>query len=322
MKTVSTAITIKKSDRILIIGGTGFLGQHLINRCLEDTFNITCINLSGRLFKGKYLNNLEFIQADITRQSQLHYALRGKSFDYVFNLGGYIDHTPFFNGGRKIIETHFVSLMNLLDCLDRERLKAFVQVGSSDEYGNSPAPQKETMREMPISPYSLAKTASSHFIQMLHRTEGFPGVVLRFFLVYGTGQDKSRFLPQIINAFLKDETIETTKGEQLRDFCYVKDVVEGMINAALTPEAHGHIINIASGVPISIYNMIEKVYVMVGKGKPIFGIRPYRKGENMELYADINLAKSILNWKPQTSLEDGIKKTIEYYRRSMIGGKQ
>ena len=71
--------------------------------------------------------------------------------------------------------------MNLIDCLDKERLKGFVQIGSSDEYGNALSPQRETMREMPISPYSFAKAAASHFIQMLSHTEGSPGVVLRFF---------------------------------------------------------------------------------------------------------------------------------------------
>lgn len=308
--------TFQRTDKILIIGGTGFIGSHLAKRCLKDTKHVTVLGLRGTLNKELDFKNIEILQADITNKGNLQTVFHDKSFDYVFNLSGYIDHTPYFKGGRKVIESHFIGIMNLLDCLDRERLKGFVQIGSSDEYGNMPAPQKEVMREEPISPYSVAKTAASHFIQVLSRTEGFPGVVLRFFLVYGPGQDDKRFLPQIIKACLKDEEFKTSEGRQLRDFCYVDDVVNAMIKAALSPVARGHIINIASGIPISIRDVVEKVINLVGGGKPLWGSYPYRRGENMELHADISLSKTLLEWEPKVSLEDGLKNTIEYYKKN------
>ena len=92
-----------------------------------------------------------------------------KGFDYVVNLGGYINHQLFKDGGRNLIDTHFITIQNLVEVLPRNKLKRFVQIGSSDEYGNAPAPQNEKMREQPISPYSLAKVASTHFLQMLHK---------------------------------------------------------------------------------------------------------------------------------------------------------
>ncbi|MDR4508744.1 MAG: NAD-dependent epimerase/dehydratase family protein [Candidatus Brocadiaceae bacterium] len=302
------------SDRILIIGGTGFIGSHLVRRCLKKSPFVSCIGLTGKADKGVLGKEVEYLQADIANTRQLQSVLKDRMFDYVFNVGGYVDHAPYFKGGRRMIEAHFIGLMNLLDCLDRKKLKGFVQIGSSDEYGSVPAPQNESLREMPIAPYSLAKASASHFIQMLHSTEGLPGVVVRLFLTYGPGQDKKRFLPQIIHAFLQNESVETTEGMQLRDFCYVEDVVEGLVGAAVTPQAKGRIINIASGVPVSIRKMIETVFNMIGKGKPLFGARPYRIGEHIELYADISVAKNILGWEPQTSLEEGLEKTIEYYR--------
>jgi len=305
----------KSSDRILIIGGTGFIGIHLAKRCLQDTSHVACLGLSGRYYKESFVKNVKFIQTDITNKEQLWLALYNKHFDYVFNLGGYINHLQFFSGGRMVIESHLVGLMNLIDCIDRERLKGFVQIGSSDEYGSTHAPQKEDIREMPISPYSFAKTAASQFIQMLFRTEGFPGVVLRFFLVYGPGQDNKRFLPQIINGCLNNEEFKTSEGKQLRDFCYIDDAVNAMIKAAVTQEAMGQVINIASGSPVIIKELIEKIMSLTGGGKPIWGAHPYRKGENMELYADISLAEHLLAWKPHTSLEEGLKKTIDYYRQ-------
>lgn len=311
-------INFKNTDRILIIGGTGFIGRHLVAKCSKETPFITCIGLNEKpdLDKTGFLN-VKNIEVDISDKAAVNQIIRNQPFDYVFNLGGYIDHTPYFKGGRKVIEASFIGLMNIIDCLDRSSLKGFVHVGSSDEYGTSPAPQKESMREMEISPYSLAKTAGIHFLQMIAHAEGFPVVALRFFLVYGPGQDDKRFLPQVIKACLKNEEFKTSEGKQLRDFCYINDIVEAMIQAALLTEVKGRIINIGSGKPILIREMIEKVIKIIGKGRPIWGAHPYRKGENMELYPDITLASQMLNWQPGTSLDEGLQKTIQYYREQI-----
>lgn len=304
----------KNTDRILIVGGTGFIGSHLAKRCAKETPHVTCLGFSSSANKEQCLQNLTVFHADICNKEQLNSVLHNKQFDYVFNLGGYIDHTHYLKGGRKLIEAHFIGLLNLIDCIDRGELKGFVQTGSSDEYGDNPAPQKETMRERPISPYSLAKTATAHFTQMLYNTEGFPGTVLRFFLVYGVGQDEQRFLPQIIKGCLNNDEFKASGGNQLRDFCYIDDIIDAMIKAVVSPFSKGHIINIASGKPISIKEMIQKIVRLTRGGKPLWGTHPYRKGENMELYADITLAKSLLDWEPKTGLDVGLQKTIEYYR--------
>jgi nucleoside-diphosphate-sugar epimerase len=236
-----------------------------------------------------------------------------KDFDYVVNLGGYIDHKLFMEGGRSLIDAHFSALLNLLEVLPRHRLKRFVQIGSSDEYGNTPAPQHENQREQPISPYSLAKTANTHFLQMLSRTENFPSVILRLFLTYGPGQDSSRFLPQIIRGCLDDATFPTSAGGQLRDFCYVDDSVQAILQALTHPEVEGDVFNVASGIPVSIREMVEKVRNITGSGNPQYGDVPYRNGENMALYANISKAKRLLNWEPTISLDIGLKKTIDWY---------
>jgi len=202
----------------------------------------------------------------------------------------------------------------LVEFIPRETLKRFVQIGSSDEYGNAPSPQNEDLREHPISPYSLGKVASTHFLQMLHQTENFPAIVLRLFLTYGPGQDLARFLPQIIKGCLSAEEFPTSLGEQLRDFCYIDDTVSAIIKSLECEAAVGEVINIASGTPVTIRQVIEKVTELVGgSGTPNFGGIPYRVGENMSLFANVSKAKNILGWKPCTSLDKGIKRTIEWY---------
>jgi len=306
-------------SKVLVVGGCGFIGQALVKRLITLGADVVSLNRQEKKDRESIKGVTEVV-ADLRDHTSLKKKLDGRSFDYVFNLGGYIDHSPYLNGGRMVIDTHYVGTLNLLDQVYSPSLKAFIQIGSSDEYGNVPAPQTEKVREAPIAPYSAAKVAATYLIQTLARTENFPGVVIRLFLVYGPGQDEGRFLPQIIKGCLRNESFKTSKGAQLRDFCYIEDAIDGMVNAALSPSAIGSVINIASGAAISIREIIDKVVDLTGGGKPLWGTHPYRKGENMELYADISLAKSLLQWKPETKLEEGLKKTVDYYRNSVSRG--
>ena len=305
---------IQRTDKILIVGGTGYIGRHLVRRCLQHSPHIVCVGRERPLSPTNGMADVRIVHTDMRKPKQLKTDLADDGFDYVFNLGGYIDHRSFLDGGRQVVDAHFNGVMNLIACLNRERLKGFVQIGSSDEYGNCPAPQQEAMREQPISAYSLAKTAATHLIQTLAGTENFPGVVLRLFLVYGPGQDEGRFLPQIIKGCLDDLAFKTSEGKQLRDFCFVEDVVDAMVRAAVRPTARGHVINIGSGEPITIREMVQKIVGMTGGGKPLWGTFPYRTGENMALYPDTHMAYRLLDWKPRTGLEEGLAKTIEHYR--------
>ncbi len=297
--------------KILIVGGHGFIGKHVAAHALRLGWDVTSLSLQHRQNNG----DLKTISADITKFNELEQALHQKKFDYVINCGGYIHHALFSQGGLSSLESHFIGVVNLTQILDRSTLRAFINLGSSDEYGNNPAPQDESQREAPLSPYSLGKTASTHFLQMLHRTENFPAITLRLFLTYGPGQNDERFLPQIIKGCLQDRSFPTSAGEQLRDFCFIKDTVDALFIALDKPAAHGEVINIASGQAVSIRHMIETVRNLIGQGQPQFGKIPYRTGENKALYANISKAYALLGWQPSTSLTEGLQQTINYYRQ-------
>jgi len=297
------------NGKLLIVGGSGFIGRNLSIKSVNLGYQTTVISLT-KIDSDKKISKVKYIQVDITNLIDLRKKLSNQIFHYIINLSGYIDHSSFLNGGNKVIETHFGGVQNLLEVVDWSQLKKFVQIGSSDEYGGLPAPQNEDLRESPISPYSIGKVSSTNLLQMLYRTEKFPAVVLRLFLVYGDGQSNNRFVPQIINGCLLDKIFATSKGEQLRDFCYVDDITDGILLSLENEKVNGEIINLASGVPISIREVIEIIQEYVGGGKPDFGKIPYRNGENMRLFADISKAKTILNWYPKITLLEGIKKTV------------
>ena len=301
-----------KPPRLLVIGGSGFIGQHVVRRGVCQGWQVTSLGLHAPV-TSKMTPGVQYIVADLAQADSLRQSGDNR-FDYVVNLGGYIDHALFACGGRRLIRSHFDGLLNLLEFLDRTNIKRFVQIGSSDEYGDVPAPQHERLRERPISPYSLAKLAATHFLQMLQRTEGFPAVTLRLFLTYGPGQDERRFLPQIIRGCLDDSEFPASAGAQLRDFCYVEDTVEAIFRCFDCEAANGQVINVASGEAKSIRDMIEQTVRLIGCGRPQFGKVSYRAGENMALYADISVARRILGWRPLTPLAVGLNATIEWIR--------
>jgi nucleoside-diphosphate-sugar epimerase len=300
------------TPRLLVIGGNGFIGRHVVEHARIIGWDVTSLGLKQSVENP--LEGVGYVSADIADKASLHSALPDNAFDYVVNCGGYIDHAPYFNGGKKAFEAHATGVYNLAECIDRSRLKRFINIGSSDEYGNAPAPQSETLREVPISPYSLGKTAATHFLQTLYRTEQFPAVTLRLFLTYGPGQDARRFLPQIIRGCLDDAAFPVSAGEQLRDFCYIDDTMRAIFLALTHDAALGEVINVGSGIPVTIRDVIQQVHQLIGKGTPHYGAVPYRPSENMALYADATKARQLLGWQPQVSLATGLRNTVEWIK--------
>jgi nucleoside-diphosphate-sugar epimerase len=305
-------------DQLLVVGGAGFIGQHVVKKALTQGFNTTILSKNDCKAIDK-LDGVTYLSVDISHKVSLLTRLEGKVFDYVINLGGYVDHANYLNGGDRVYDVHFNGVRNLVDCLDKSKIKGFVQIGSSDEYGNNPAPQSEIQREAPISPYSCAKVASTYFLQTLYKTEKFPAVILRPFLVYGPGQGIERFIPQIIKGCINNQKFPTSKGEQLRDFCFIDDVIHAIFSSLDNDNVHGEVINIASGKPISIKRMVNTIVDMIGSGEPQFDQIAYRSGENMALYGDITKAKKLLDWKPSVGLEQGLAETIKWVKKTTNG---
>jgi len=306
---------VNNSDKILVVGGTGFIGHHLLKETIRRGWSSTSVSLNPPIQYRK-IAKVNYVFADVTNKSELKSKI-GDDYDYVVNLGGYPDHNLLDKGGEKIINNHFTSVINLLSIISREKIKRFVQIGSSDEYGETVhGPQVETTREQPISPYSVAKVASTHFIQMLFRTEQFPGVALRPFLVYGPGQDEKRFIPQVIKGCLSESAFPTSEGKQVRDFCHVNDAVNAIMLAMLSNDSNGNIFNIGSGVPVTIRSVVEIITKIINKGRPIFGEVPFRSGENMSLYANIDSIQQVLKWKPRVDFQVGIRNAIDWYQKN------
>ena len=302
---------MKHSKKILIVGGTGFIGYHLAKQSLKKGWQVTSIS-SKPPKKIRYLSKVKYIRCDITNKKLLE-SRTNNNFDYIVNLGGYIDHS----NKKKTFSTHYNGCKNLAEIFLKKIPSSFIQIGSSLEYGSANSPQKENIKcnlKSIKSIYGKAKLSSSIHMINLFKKKKFPVTILRLYLVYGPKQDVNRFLPTIINGCLKNKKFTISKGDQLRDFLYVDDAVEAIIKSLINKNTRGQIINLGSGKPKLIKNVIEKVKKISKGGKPQYGMFKLRKFDIQKLYPSIVKVKNTINWKPKTSFDKGLKKTINSYR--------
>lgn len=301
-----------RNSKILVSGGSGFIGKNLISELISKGNEITSISKERKTIQNPS-KNIDFVFHDLTKPMNKNMIKKLSNIDYVINCSGYVDHLDFENNGKNIFYNHFESVYTLSNLAIEIGVKSFIHLGSSDEYGINKSPLKESTRESPESPYALGKLSSTHYLQQCFRKGKLNTVILRPFLLFGEGQSKNRFLPYLIDNCIKDRKFKVSKGEQIRDYLYIKDFNRALINSINNKKAYGEVINIASGIPISIKEIITIVQEITGKGEPIFGGVDYRRGESMELYADINKARKILNWEPKYKFSNTLKKVISWY---------
>ena len=302
-----------RNSKIIVAGGSGFIGRNLIIDLLKNGYEVISISKNSEKIKYK-IKGVHYIFHDLSKPINIQKLKISKNIDSIINCSGYINHQNFLNGGQKVFNDHFKLITSLTKLAIDLKVESLVHIGSSDEYGNNRSPIKENVREDPISPYALGKLTSTHFLQQCFKQNILQPVILRPFLVFGENQKKDRFLPFLIHNCIEDNEFKVTKGEQIRDYLYIKDFNRAVINSINNKKAYGEVINIASGIPISIQEVIKQTVQIIGRGEPIFGGINYRIGESMELYANINKAKLILDWEPKYEFKDSLEKVINSYK--------
>jgi len=296
--------------RILIIGGTGFLGYHLAKFCLKKKFKV--ISISKNSPKSiRFLKKVFYIRCDTSNKKLLEKKLN-YNFDYVVNFGGYVDHS----NKKETFKSHYISAKILGNIFLKKKIKKYVQIGSSMEYGHARSPQKESDKCKPKSVYGVSKFLATKYFLNLYIKYNFPVTILRLYQVYGPYQDLNRFIPIVINNCKLDKNFPCSSGEQFRDFLFVDDLIRAIFITLNKKQASGNIINIGSGKPIKLKKIIRKIKNYFRKGKPLFGMIKLRKEELLKVYPDLNRVKNILNWSPRVDFNSGIKKTINFYQRN------
>lgn len=236
-------------------------------------------------------------------------------FDYIVNLGGYVDHSK----QEKTYRSHYLGSKYLADFFLNKKIKKFIQVGSSLEYGKLKSPQYENVvskTEKLNSIYAKSKLLATNYIINLYKKYKFPCTVVRLFLVYGENQDFNRLIPFVIKSCLCNKKFNTSNGNQMRDFLHINDCINAIVKIAQSSKANGEIINIGYGKAIKVKSVINFIKKNIGKGIPNFGTIPLRKDENQKMYPSIKKVKKIINWKPQIKIKIGLCRTIKYIKNN------
>ena len=314
----------RRYSRVLVTGGAGFIGSHLVDRLLKEGFEVTVIDdlSTGRLENIAHNQNrkdFHFVKGDIRDRDLVKKTV--KDMDAVFHEAALVSITFSVQNPILANDINVSGTLNLLKASSDLDVKRFIYASSAAVYGETSLPQKrEDMSTNPTSPYGVSKLAAENYVRSFHTVYGLETVSLRYFNVYGPRQ---RF--DIQSAYGGAITIFTNRllknmppiiygdGEQTRDFVYIQDVIEANMLALKSKNAAGEVFNIGTGKNISI-NQIAEILKDKMNRKNLKNVHADPRPTDIRHgYADINKAKKILGYNPKFSIKEGLTELVNWY---------
>lgn len=303
---------------IVIFGAGGFVGAslfHAISKYRNDCFAVTHQSHIPSRLQGADPQNV--LNADLTDIHSLETLFEKYKFRTIFNLSTYGGFSYQWET-TKIFETNFVGLGNLVTVAEKHGFSAFVQGGSSSEYGlNSSAPAEDGDL-LPNSEYSVSKIASSYYIKYLGDIKQLPVIHLRYYSVYGPLESYDRLIPNLLKQCSEGKFPPLTNPEISRDYIYIDDVIEATVLAATigVNVARGKAINIATGKKTTLKELVQIVKGICSIGiEPLWGGMENRSWDVKDWYGNPEFAEKALGWKPRTDLQEGLKKELEWIKQ-------
>jgi len=302
-----------ENGKVLVTGGAGFIGSHLVPRLLEKGHSVVVLDnlCSGKLKNMQSIRDhpsFTFMQGDIRDRAMLHDALIG--VDAVVHLAALIDVSASVVDPLQTHEVNVTGTLNVMQEAVENKLKKFVLASSTAVYGDVKAlPVKEDTVLKPISPYAASKASSEAYCGAFALCYGLDAVVLRFFNVYGLRNENSPY-SGVITKFLQKAcggevlTVEGN-GEQTRDFIHVNDVVNALVLALEGEGLKGEVFNVCTGVPASINQLVDTVRAVTGKELCVMHAPP-RVGDIRASYGDPAKAMKQLGFKSTIDLSQGL----------------
>lgn len=288
----------KENKNILIIGGTGFIGYHLIKRLLKIGWKPYSIS-RYKPVKEKLLKKVDYLNLNINNLKSIKNKLK-KNYRYIINLSG-------------VTSKNKKGIINITNYLAKRKIKKFIHIGSSAEYGNQKSlPHTENLKCEPVSQYGKQNLKNTNYLIDSYKKNKLPVIILRLFQVYGNKDNNNKIIPFILKNCLKNKRFNLTKGLQTRDFCHIDDLVDSiiLILRVKNKRLNGNIFNIASGRSIKIKNLVNMIKLKVKGGRPNFGAKKIKKSEIIHSRASIKKIKKYINWSPKITLNKGINLLI------------
>lgn len=305
---------------ILVTGGAGFIASHITTALVQRGDRVRVLDNLCAGFKHNLKHvwdDIEFIEGDVADPDCVAAAVKGT--ELVFHQAALASVPLSLEKPLEVNRACVTGTVNVLDQAAKAGVRRVIYAASSATYGNRPhAAKRETDLPQVLSPYAAAKLAGELYCQAFYHSFGLETVGLRYFNVFGPRQDPespySAVIPLFVTAILGGQKpIVYGDGGQSRDFIYVGNVVQGNLLASEADGVAGQVINMAEGRQTSLLQLLDILSRLLGKSvTPDF--QPARKGDVRESLADITLARQLLEFEPETDLETGLSRTIDYYR--------
>jgi len=305
---------------ILVTGGAGFIGSHLVTALVERGHWVRVLDN----FCTSHPDNLRHVQdrceiyeADIVEPDACRAATKG--VEIVFHEAALGSVPKSVDQPQPSHDTNINETFNVLRACVENKVRRFIYAGSSSAYGDSDvSPKHEGIVPAPLSPYAVQKLTGEYYLRAFHECFALETLSLRYFNVFGERQDpKSRYaaaIPAFVVSILRGESPTIYgDGNQSRDFTYIDNVVEGNLLAMETNNATGDAINLACGGQITVNQVISAINTELGTHVSPNYVDP-RPGDVRHSCADITLAGKVLHFQPTVSFEEGLKRSIDYYK--------
>jgi UDP-glucose 4-epimerase len=317
-----------EQKKVLITGGLGFVGSNLALKLVEEGARVTLLDSMLPLYGGNLFNiepvreKVQVTFTDIRDQSSMDYVVRDQ--DYIFHLAGQVSHVDSITDPVTDVDINVKGTLSVLEaCRKFNRDARIIFTGTRGEYGPSAKlPVDESAPTNPMGMYAITNLAAEKMVLMYHEVHGIRSVCLRITNTYGPRHQMKHNRYGVLNWFVRlamdDETIPLFgDGKILRDFLYVEDLVRALRECALSEKASGEIFNVGSSQPISFLDLVQEIIAVTGTGR--YEFRPFtaeRKAlEPGDFWSDVSKIRKTVGWTPSIPLQEGLRRTVEYYRR-------
>ena len=305
----------------LITGAAGFVGANLLSRLVSTGHNNIHILIRPHTDTwriNRILNNVTVHTGDISDALSVNKLVTSIKPRVIFHLAATTSgaHPRYEDSPEQLFSVNATGTLNLLTACASNQPCLFINTGSSSEYGKKSTPMRESMDPNPCTPYGISKMMSTLLCRQYARMCRMPTMTLRLFSPYGPLEDSHRFIPTAIAAFAKNQSPRFLSTPScVRDYVYIDDVIDAYIAAPDKATFAGDSINIGSGKEYTLGTVVNNIRKLCrSTQEPLWNATNQADWEPTHWSADIHKAKELLGWEPKYSLEEGLKKCIEYYQ--------